>query len=108
MVRDYCYVKDIAQASMAATATDGVGIYNIGTGRGTTTLELYRGIVRALRSHGVEVPVAFDEPLTGAARPGDIHVSTLDAARAGAILGWKPAFGLDQGLIETVGWYLNR
>jgi UDP-glucose 4-epimerase len=108
MVRDYCYVKDIAMASMAATMTDGVGIYNIGTGTGTTTLELYRGVVRALRSHGVEVPLEFDEPLTGSARPGDIHVSTLDAAKAGKVLSWKPAFGLDQGLLETVGWYLKK
>ncbi len=107
MVRDYCYVKDIARASLLAASNDATGICNIGTGRGTTTLELYRAVVKALRDQGVSVAAECDEPFHGAARPGDIHVSTLNVAKAKAVLGWEPQYGLDEGVSETVRWYLR-
>jgi UDP-glucose 4-epimerase len=108
MVRDYCYVKDIAAANLLAVKTDKRGMYNIGTGRGTTTRELYFGIIRALRQKGVDLTPAFDHPNTGGAREGDIRVSTLNTGRAQADLGFSTAFPLDAGLDETVAWYLSK
>lgn len=108
MVRDYCYVKDVARANLAARERGVTGIFNIGTGRGTSTSELYGKILAAVRSRGRALGTEFDEPRRGLARPGDIRVSTLDAAKAGAELGWTPAFDLDRGLAETVGWYLGH
>ena len=108
MVRDYCYVKDIASANLLAVRTDKMGVYNIGTGRGTTTRELYFGIIRALRQKGMDLAPAFDHPNTGDAREGDIKVSTLNAGRAQADLGFSIAFPLDAGLDETVAWYLSK
>jgi UDP-glucose 4-epimerase len=108
MIRDYCYVGDIAQANMAAAFQQKMGIYNIGTGRGTNTLELYRLVARTLREKGVDVPVAFDNPKPGMARDGDIRVSTLNAARAERELGFKAARDLKAGLGETIDWYLSK
>jgi UDP-glucose 4-epimerase len=106
MVRDYCFVKDIARASVAATVQDTVGIFNIGTGTGTHTLDLYRGVIEALREKGVFVPEKFNEPLREGARAGDITVSTLNTAKAQEVLRWEPFYDLKKGLLETVGWYL--
>jgi UDP-glucose 4-epimerase len=108
MVRDYCYVKDIARASLIAAEKGNIGIYNIGTGKGTYTLDLYRNTIEALRKKGVSIPEAFNEPRRGAVRAGEIRVSTLDVSRAKEKLGWEPQYSLKDGLIETVEWYLNR
>lgn len=108
MIRDYCYVKDVARASLLATGNEKVGIYNIGTGRGTHTIELYRETVRALRQAGKAVPLEFDEPRRDIARPGDIRVSTLDPSLALRDLGWKAEYDLQAGLTETVRWYIDE
>lgn len=108
MTRDYCYVKDIARASLLAKDNEKSGIYNIGTGRGTTTLELYRQVLKTLQSKGVSVPEGFHEPKRDAARPGDIRVSTLDVSRARQELGWEAKYDIQAGLSETVDWYLKR
>ena len=108
MIRDYCYVKDIARASLIAAENGNIGIYNIGTGKGTYTLDLYRNTVEALRKNGVNISEAFNEPRRGAVRAGEIRVSTLDVSRAKKELGWEAQYSLKDGLIETAGWYLNR
>ena len=108
MVRDYCFVKDIARANLLAANTNRPGTYNIGTGRGTTTGLLYAEILRALRQSGVDLAPLFDHPKTAEAREGDLKVSTLDNGKAQAELGFQPAFQLRDGLAQTADWYLSR
>ena len=108
MVRDYCFVKDIAAANLLAAKTNRSGTYNIGTEKGTTTYELYREILLALRRQGIDLPPLFDQPKRDQARGGDIKVSTLNTARAQAELGFRPAFPLREGLAQTVAWYLAK
>jgi UDP-glucose 4-epimerase len=107
MIRDYCYVKDIARASILATESNRVGIFNIGTGKGTHTLDLYSETIKALRSKGKPIPSEFNEPKRDVARPGDIKVSTLNAGKAKLALNWEPQYDLRRGLLETVDWYIN-
>ncbi|MBA4418746.1 MAG: UDP-glucose 4-epimerase [Syntrophus sp. (in: bacteria)] len=107
MIRDYCYVKDIARANVIASEREQCDMFNIGTGIGTYTLELYYQTVRALREKGIAVPPAFNEPLRDMARPGDIRVSTLNGTKAKEELGWEPMYNVQQGLLETVAWYLK-
>jgi UDP-glucose 4-epimerase len=107
MVRDYCYVKDVARASIIATGSDKVGIFNIGTGKGTHTLDLYTETIRALRSKGRIIPHQFDEPRRDEARPGDIKVSTLNPSKAKSQLNWEAQYDLQKGLLETVDWYMK-
>lgn len=108
MIRDYCFVKDIAQANIIATKNQKTGIFNIGTGKGTTTLALYREILRILREKGVIIPTVFDEPKRAMARPGDIRVSTLNVEKAKSELGWVATNDISMGLSETIDWYLNK
>ena len=65
-VRDYIHVMDLAWGHMAAFEhlTEGIQIYNLGTGRGTSVLELVKAFEEA---NGIEVPYEIV-----ARRPGDI------------------------------------
>ena len=107
MVRDYCYVKDIARASIIATGSKKVGIFNIGTGKGTHTLDLYMEIVKALRSKGKVIPPGYEQPKRDEARLGDIKVSTLNPGKAKTELKWEAQYDLQKGLLETVDWYIQ-
>ena len=108
MVRDYCYVKDIANASLIAAKNERVGLYNIGTGRGTHTLDLYRHIFDALIKKGKALSQAFYEPGQGVTRPGDIRVSTLDVTKAKEEINWQPGYDIKTGVSETIDWYLAK
>ncbi len=108
MVRDYCFVKDIARASLVAAESEKEGIYNIGTGKGTHTLDLYRKVFNAIAARNKELPQAFYEPKRGVTRPGDIRVSTLDVTKANRELGWQAKYDVEAGVAETVDWYLGK
>jgi UDP-glucose 4-epimerase len=100
MLRDYVCVLDCVAANLAAlTKGQGQGPFNIGTGIGTTTLELWEKVQKAA---GKELGHSF-----GPVRAGDIKKSALDCARAADVLGFTPAYDLDQGLAETWQWRLG-
>jgi UDP-glucose 4-epimerase len=99
--RDYVYVEDVADAAARALAhADVTGVVNIGTGVETSVNDLYgrlgrlAGVARAARH--------------GPPRPGEQRRSVLDATRAKALLGWRPATSLDAGLAKTVAYFRER
>lgn len=108
MIRDYCYVKDVAEASMVVTARDRLGMFNIATGIGTCTLDLYRLTLGLLRKKGINLGPEYDEPKRSEARDGDIRVSTLNPDKALKELGFQARHTLEEGLSETVQWYLGK
>ena len=93
--RDYVYAADVARATLGAAGREG-GVYNVGTGRETSVLELY-DICR--RAAGVEVEAEHAPP-----RPGELQRSVLDVSLAERELGWRPERGLEDGLRETWAW----
>jgi len=96
-MRDYVYVEDVTDACVRA-AERGGGVYlNIGTGRETSVIEVFR-LLRNLT--GAKVTAGF-----AAAKPGDIPRSCLDATRAKRHLGWEPWTSLEDGLHRTVDWF---
>ncbi len=99
MLRDYTFVGDIVRANLAALER-GQGVYNIGTGQATDTLELWQAVQRAagrqLTNHW------------GPVRAGDIRYSALDCAKAARELGWRPRSDLAQGLAQTWAWRTGR
>jgi len=95
--RDYVYVGDVARAFLLAGESGRAGTYNVGTGTGTSVLELLDSLER---SAGVSVE-RKSEPL----RKGELRASALDAARIRDELGWEPTVGLDEGLAQTFAWY---
>ena len=93
-VRDYVYVGDVVKAILLALAHPGRGIFNIGTGKGTTVNGLFHMLAPLCR---------FDGPATyGPPRPGDLRHSVLDSSLAGRELGWSASTGLAEGLALTV------
>jgi UDP-glucose 4-epimerase len=91
--RDFVYVGDVAAAFIAAATASATGAVNIGTGIGTSVLELYRLCAAAA---GVE-----REPVHGEPRPGDLQDSVLDPTLAERGLGWQPGTSLADGLART-------
>lgn len=82
-VRDYIHVVDLAEGHVAAleNLTEGVHVYNLGTGKGTSVLELVKAFEEA---NDIEVPYEIVDR-----RPGDIASCYADASKAERELGWK-------------------
>ncbi|MGI6712394.1 MAG: UDP-glucose 4-epimerase GalE [Bacillota bacterium] len=89
-VRDYIHVMDLAEGHVAAIEilTKGVHIYNLGTGRGTSVLELVQAFEEVNK---VKVPYEIVDR-----RPGDIASCYADAGKAERELGWKAKRGIKE------------
>lgn len=81
-VRDYIHVMDLAEGHVSAlnNLTEGVHIYNLGTGKGTSVFQLIKAFEE---SNDIEIPFEVV-----ARRPGDIAECYADASKAWRDLGW--------------------
>lgn len=98
--RDFISVRDVAEANVRAVDADGCGVFNISSGLSTSIQSLYEQLKAEI---GCDIPAEYLPP-----RPGDILHSRLDHRLAMRTLGWRPAYGLQQGLRETVAYYRER
>jgi UDP-glucose 4-epimerase len=96
--RDFTCVDNVVDANLAAMAAPRAagGVYNIGTGRAVTLLDLVAALNDIL---GTNL-----EPVHGPVRAGDVRSSlaAIDAARR--VLGYEPRVGFEEGLARTVAW----
>ena len=92
--RDYVFVADVARATLIAV--DHAGVFNVGTGRETSVVELYDRIARVASS---DQKAEFAPP-----RLGELQRSFLDATLTERELGWRPEHSLDEGLRRTWEW----
>jgi UDP-glucose 4-epimerase len=99
--RDFTHVANAVQAlSRAAEAPEASGnVYNVGTGRSVTLLELVAALNRVL---GTDLAPEF-----APARAGDVRFSRADVRRTRADLGYDPRVTFEDGLRDTVEWYLR-
>ena len=102
-IRDYIYVVDLAKAHVKAMErvldhpeTDAVEIFNIGTGRGVSTLEVVEGFEKAT---GVKLPWSY-----APRREGDIEKVWGNVDKANKVLGWKADTPLDEVLASAWRW----
>ncbi|MGL5860288.1 MAG: UDP-glucose 4-epimerase GalE [Phycicoccus sp.] len=100
-VRDYIHVDDLAAGHIAAlqrlsTTDRPVSTWNLGTGHGTSVLELLHAFERAC---GHELPYEIV-----ARRPGDIAASYADPSRAQSELGWRATRSVDDMCVDTWRW----
>ena len=94
--RDYVYVGDVVRAFLAAAARPQAGLWNIGTGREVSVLDLVQIIADTA---GRTVPPRFSP-----ARAGELQRSVLAAGRAGQDLGWQAETALADGIASVCGW----
>lgn len=99
-VRDYIHVVDLARGHVAALAwlgrSRGVGIFNLGTGRGYSVLEMVRAFAEA---SGRDIPYE----IVGR-RPGDIAECYADPSLAERELGWRAERTLAQMCADSWRW----
>jgi UDP-glucose 4-epimerase len=99
-VRDYIHVVDLARGHLAALAKandlPGCTAINLGTGKGTSVLEMRAAAAAAT---GREVPYQFVPR-----RPGDIAACYADPSLAKKLLGWQAEFGIDRMCIDHWRW----
>ena len=102
-IRDYIYVVDLAKAHVKAMervldveGTDAVEVFNIGTGRGLSTLEVVEGFERAT---GVKLPWSY-----APRREGDIEKVWGNVDKANRVLGWKAEADIDDVLRSAWKW----
>ena len=100
-VRDYIHVLDLADAHVLALkwllAGGETTVLNLGTGAGTTVRELVGAIERrSNRPFPLEL---------AARRPGDAPTLVADNAKAAALLGWSPRYGLEDIIEHAWAWH---
>ena len=88
-VRDYIHVMDLAEGHLAALEGMGPGVcvYNLGTGRGTSVLELAKSFERV---NGIRIPYTVTPR-----RAGDIAECYADVSKAARELGWHAKRSVD-------------
>lgn len=99
-VRDYIHVVDLAKghvkALKAIEENCGVAVYNLGTGRGYSVLEVVHAFEEV---SGVKIPYVIEER-----RPGDIAVCYSDPGKAKRELGWKAEFDIYDMCRDSWNW----
>lgn len=102
-MRDFTYVRDIAEANLAALQWQGQGTQalNIGTGRPSSVMEVAEAVRKGLG--GEEEP-----EIKGQFRSGDIRHCYADTNKAQQLLGFKAGTTLDQGMPRFLDWAVEE
>lgn len=97
-VRDYIHVMDLAEGHVAALerSAPGVEAYNLGSGTGSSVLEVVRAFEAA---SGREIPYEIVAP-----RAGDVAEVVADPAKANAELGWRTTRSLADACRDSWAW----
>lgn len=103
-VRDYIHVVDLGRGHVKAVdyvlKHTGCEAFNLGTGRGTSVLELKDAFERA---SGVKIPYVI-----APRRPGDPDTVYANADKAASMLGWKAEYDIDKMCEDTWRWQKNN
>jgi UDP-glucose 4-epimerase len=103
-VRDYIHVVDLAVGHVNAVEkikeNPGVKIYNLGTGKGYSVLEVIENFSKA---SGIDIPYVIAER-----RAGDIAECYSDASLAKKELGWEAKYGIREMCADSWNWQKNN
>jgi UDP-glucose 4-epimerase len=100
MVRDYIFVSDVIEANIKAMDGGDGGIYNIGTGKPTTVLELFSSLKI--------ISGRDSKPQLADAREGEITEVYLNCKKAKTDLKWESKVSLEKGLKSTYNWFVKN
>ncbi|MCY1042973.1 dTDP-glucose 4,6-dehydratase [Corallococcus sp. bb12-1] len=101
-VRDWLHVEDHCQGLLVALEKGRAGeVYNIGGGSERRNIEIVKGILGLLGKPESLIQYVAD-------RPGHDRRYAIDPAKIRAELGWKAKHTFEQGLADTVKWYVEN
>lgn len=95
--RDYVFVEDAVKANLLVLDAGDGQIYNIGTGRQTSLIELFIKLKAAI---GIEM-----EAIYAPQRIGEVDKIALKYEKIQGDLGWSPTVSLEDGLERTIRYY---
>ena len=102
-IRDYIHVVDLAEAHMAALnrllaqqQTASFEVFNVGTGRGSSVLEVIAAFEKV---SGQSLPYVLAAP-----RPGDVTAAFAHTQKAAQELGWTARFSLEEAMASAWAW----
>ena len=103
-VRDYIHVVDLANGHLKALTkletNPGLVIYNLGTGKGYSVLDMVKAFSKAC---GKDIPYVI-----APRRPGDVAMCYADATKAKEELGWEAKYDLDRMCADSWRWQSNN
>ncbi|MBT4277465.1 NAD-dependent epimerase/dehydratase family protein [Candidatus Falkowbacteria bacterium] len=94
--RDYVYISDVVNAFILAMKKDCSGVFNIGTEKETSVLDIVKAIENTTKEK-------FDYKCEND-RPGEVKRSVLCCQNAHDLLGWKAEVDLKEGAQKTLKW----
>jgi len=97
--RDFIFVKDVALACIQSMLSEETGIFNISSNTEISIQDLYKEIAQLVGVH--------TEPVYESLREGEIERSVLSNVKAIRSLGWTPSYRLQEGLKETIDYYVQ-
>jgi UDP-N-acetylglucosamine 4-epimerase len=108
--RDFCFVANAVQANILAAATqrrDAINqVYNVAVGERTTLNALFGSLRDGL---ACRFPTLTGRrPVYGPFRAGDVRHSLADISKATHLLGYRPTHRIDDGLRESLPWYISN
>ena len=110
-VRDWLFVGDHCSAIRAVLERGRVGeTYNVGGDAEKQNIEVVETICALLdaRRPRADGKPRFSQVAYVADRPGHDRRYAIDASKLKGELGWTPAHSFEQGIADTVGWYLDH
>jgi CDP-glucose 4,6-dehydratase len=108
MIRDYFFIRDAANAYLTLAENmdrpEIVGqAFNFSTGNSMTVLEIVAHVLNAMGRSDLE-PIILNKPEAKA----EIHDQTLSSEKARKLLNWTTHWTIEEGLAETVAWYIDH
>jgi dTDP-glucose 4,6-dehydratase len=101
-IREWLYVSDCASAILLILKEGRAGeVYNLGSGHKERNIDVVSRILKILGKHQSLIKFVKD-------RPGHDFRYALDSSKIEDEIGWKSQVRFDNGLKDTVGWYLNN
>ena len=103
--RDFIYVDDLMDAIISAGNKNvGGEIFQISTTVETSVNEMTKIICQGMMKHGYEIPrIEYTDPVLG-----DIQTNFADNTKARNILEWKPKVDIEEGIEETIKWFISE
>ncbi len=100
-IRDFIYCRDVARGMILALEKGINEPVNLGSGRGVTIKQIAETIAKYVSKGPVKIVWDKNKPTGDKKR-------LMDTTRAKKFLGFKPSISLEQGIKETIEWYLKN